>query len=709
MRKVFSCFDNDGFNPLVYERTFGMQGTLSFWFKREGTLSRDRYLLSIVNNNTLKLGLYINGNTIYFFNNGITNTYDNPFNDSLWHNIKFAWSSGYMSISFDGVAKGAFTFSFLGNSLLYFGSSQGNKTYASNGYFESIYISDVNQANAASYIESARPKTIGYLQDSLGRVTSKKIVVGNGNFVTNYLYDKTRIITETFHNDDSINYSYDSMGNVEEIAYADRSVNYEYDKLGRLTRHNNGLYTECFSYDQNGDITEITLNNGTDNDFIYSYDNKHRLTSVKNNSINYRVLEYSSNSFYPSTIKFYNNGYQGKNIGFTWQGKRIVGASFSGVPVIEYRYDENGIMTYRSTPGEEFYFTLEGSNVISLRKESNGGSNNSIVLDFTYDSNNMLAGITYNNKEYFYARDILGNIYGIINSSGNYIIKYDYNAYGEVTKNILALSGDDLVVANHNPFMYKGYYYDSDLECYYLKSRFYMPSICRFISPDDHSYLDYEDLRGINLYCYCYDNPVMYSDPDGNMPKWVSCVLIGTIAAAAIALTIVSCGSASAAIAPIAFAYFGIAANTTLAITTAVAVTTCIGIAAFAIADIQDVLTDGNNYLSFLGEYYDDVKGAFYFTAYMFAYVGQFAQDGWGRQTSGTKKAPQKSYKYGAYTKISPKGNDTTIYNGRGQAIYRYDFSRPHNGMSPHIHRFKWWVHDGKWRWDGPEGTVYPY
>lgn len=47
--------------------------------------------------------------------------------------------------------------------------------------------------------------------------------------------------------------------------------------------------------------------------------------------------------------------------------------------------------------------------------------------------------------------------------------------------------------------MYKGYYYEEDLECYYLKSRFYMPSICRFISPDDHSYLDYEDLRGINL------------------------------------------------------------------------------------------------------------------------------------------------------------------------------------------------------------------
>ena len=148
--------------------------------------------------------------------------------------------------------------------------------------------------------------------------------------------------------------------------------------------------------------------------------------------------------------------------------------------------------------------------------------------------------------KYFYVRDILGNIYGIINSSGNYIIKYDYTAYGEVTKDIIASSGDDLVVANHNPFMYKGYYYDEDLECYYLKSRFYMPSICRFISPDDHSYLDYEDLRGINLYCYCYDNPVMYIDPEGSMPKWAKWVVGGLAIAGLVVATVLTFGAAGA-------------------------------------------------------------------------------------------------------------------------------------------------------------------
>ena len=173
---------------------------------------------------------------------------------------------------------------------------------------------------------------------------------------------------------------------------------------------------------------------------------------------------------------------------------------------------------------------------------------------------------------------------------------------------------------------------------YYCNSRFYSPELCRFISIDDIEYLDIENINGLNLYCYCYNNPIMYIDPDGHSPKWIDCLLIAGIAAAAIALTIVACGSASAAIAPLAFAYFGIAANTTLAITTAATVVTSVGIAAFAAADIQSVIIDGgSNYLSFLGGTYDEAKSAFYFASYMFGYARQFAQPGWG----GVKLADQ--------------------------------------------------------------------
>ena len=68
-----------------------------------------------------------------------------------------------------------------------------------------------------------------------------------------------------------------------------------------------------------------------------------------------------------------------------------------------------------------------------------------------------------------------------------------------------------------NSYLYKGYYYDKETSLYYCNSRYYDPEVKRFISIDDISYLDIETIGGINLYSYCYNNPVMYYDPSGNM------------------------------------------------------------------------------------------------------------------------------------------------------------------------------------------------
>ena len=35
-----------------------------------------------------------------------------------------------------------------------------------------------------------------------------------------------------------------------------------------------------------------------------------------------------------------------------------------------------------------------------------------------------------------------------------------------------------------NPLRYRGYYYDNETGYYYLQSRYYDPSICRFINAD---------------------------------------------------------------------------------------------------------------------------------------------------------------------------------------------------------------------------------
>ncbi len=51
---------------------------------------------------------------------------------------------------------------------------------------------------------------------------------------------------------------------------------------------------------------------------------------------------------------------------------------------------------------------------------------------------------------------------------------------------------------------------------FWLSSRYYSPELCRFISPDDIEYLDPESINGLNLYCYCLNDPINNIDPTGH-------------------------------------------------------------------------------------------------------------------------------------------------------------------------------------------------
>ena len=115
----------------------------------------------------------------------------------------------------------------------------------------------------------------------------------------------------------------------------------------------------------------------------------------------------------------------------------------------------------------------------------------------------------------------------------HYICSYD--AYGNCT----ILSTTNSTIANANPFRYRGYYFDSETGFYYLNARYYNPEWRRFISPDDTAYLDSENVNGLNLYCYCGNDPVNYCDPSGHEPEWIENILlgIGIIALTALAVT----------------------------------------------------------------------------------------------------------------------------------------------------------------------------
>ena len=115
----------------------------------------------------------------------------------------------------------------------------------------------------------------------------------------------------------------------------------------------------------------------------------------------------------------------------------------------------------------------------------------------------------------------------IYNTSGTVVAEYEYDAWGRV---LSATDKTDLAIAEINPFRYRSYYYDTETELYYLETRYYDPKLGRFLNPDTLDYLgDGEDLHNYNLFSYCSNNPVMYSDPTGHslFPNWAKWLIGG--------------------------------------------------------------------------------------------------------------------------------------------------------------------------------------
>ena len=61
-----------------------------------------------------------------------------------------------------------------------------------------------------------------------------------------------------------------------------------------------------------------------------------------------------------------------------------------------------------------------------------------------------------------------------------------------------------------NTLFYTGHEFDAATGLYYMRARYYDPTLGGFISRDPIGYDD-----GANLYAYCGDNPATYADPTG--------------------------------------------------------------------------------------------------------------------------------------------------------------------------------------------------
>jgi RHS repeat-associated protein len=111
------------------------------------------------------------------------------------------------------------------------------------------------------------------------------------------------------------------------------------------------------------------------------------------------------------------------------------------------------------------------------------------------------------NNEYYYVYNGHGDVIQLVDSNGNIQNSYEYDEWGSITNQVENVK---------NPFKYTGEVYDEETGLYYLRSRYYDPSLGRFIQEDMYEG-DITNPLTFNLYTYVYNNPLKYIDPSGNI------------------------------------------------------------------------------------------------------------------------------------------------------------------------------------------------
>ncbi len=160
-----------------------------------------------------------------------------------------------------------------------------------------------------------------------------------------------------------------------------------------------------------------------------------------------------------------------------------------------YSYDRlTGLRASKTVNGHVTQFVLDSLGRVVEEQDESGSSVAKIIWDGDLPSQYVFGGHTYS-----YRCNAHGDVVALLDENGELVNSYVYDIWGKLLE--VRESVPNAIRYNHE-------YYDEETGLYYLRGRYYNPTIRRFTTPDPA-----ED--GINWYAYCGNNPVKYIDPSG--------------------------------------------------------------------------------------------------------------------------------------------------------------------------------------------------
>ena len=341
--------------------------------------------------------------------------------------------------------------------------------------------------------------TYTYETASDGGQTGRVKTVKNGSHSENYTYDIWGNVTKVTENSSQTGkaYAYDAQGQLIREYDPDKKVwlGYKYDAGGNLTEVRSYPAAEGGSPEGEGTVIKK---------FVYGTAWKDQLTAMTVEGTT-RNFTYDANGNLLSDGKYTYSWTKGSLLA------KVTGDSLEAT----YTYDASGIRTSKTVNGVKTEYLTAGGSILAEKK-------NEKWQQYLYDGSGQLMAIRYKGADYYYIRDGLMCITGLVDANGGAVVNYRYDSWGKLISITGSMAG---TLGKDNPYRFKGYYYDEETGMYYLKSRYYQPEICRFISADERISGIGGIMRGYNMYSYCFNNPINMIDPSGNWPAFIKNII----------------------------------------------------------------------------------------------------------------------------------------------------------------------------------------
>ena len=319
-----------------------------------------------------------------------------------------------------------------------------------------------------------------------------------------YQYDKRGNQVQKNEGVGTTQYYYDALSRIKTVLQPDSSIlNYEYDDLNNIKEmaEINGakISRTAYTYDADSRLLLQETDNGSEmTQQRFTYDGEGNQLSKEEAVKRDGALVSSADS------KFWWNGFN--------QVERVQDANGQ---FIDYTYNGLGLRTKKDFGDQAVNYFYDQGNIIMEADQ------NLMVTAKNIRGKKLIHRET-DNQLMYYLHNAHGDVTQLTDEFGKVIKDYRYDPFGQDDSLLMPGFGSNAaqtvwqqeVEKIDNPFQYCGEYLDNETGNYYLRARYYDPGAERFISEDPKEGSINNPLS-LNLYTYCINNPIIFTDPSG--------------------------------------------------------------------------------------------------------------------------------------------------------------------------------------------------